>query len=290
MPLLSAMTPRIWKIKGRTLSIGPRPLLMGIVNVTPDSFSDGGRFLDPKAAVEHAQRLIHEGADLLDIGGESTRPGSEPIPLDEELRRVMPVVEALAARVAVPISVDTSKADVARRALQSGAAIINDVTALVGDSEMVEVAARSAAGVVVMHMQGRPATMQNEPTYADVVEEVLAFLRNRLDELARQGIDQSRVAVDPGIGFGKTLEHNLQILHHVERFGELGRPVCIGHSRKKIIGTLTGRPVQDRRYGTIGAALALAHKGVAILRVHDVAAVREALDLFLAVARGQPQR
>lgn len=282
------MTPIHWHLRDRTLAAERRPLLMGIVNVTPDSFSDGGRFLDAEAAVAHAEQLVEQGADLLDVGGESTRPGSEPISLEEELRRVLPVVEALAGRVHVPLSIDTSKAEVARQAMQAGAAIINDVTALCGDPRMVEVAAEFDAGIVAMHMQGRPRTMQENPAYTDVVEEIFAFLRGRLDALARHGIDPSRVVVDPGIGFGKTLEHNLDLLHRVERFGDLGRPVCIGHSRKKIIGSLTGRPVQDRLYGTIGAALALCRKGVAILRVHDVGAVREALDLYLAVITGRP--
>jgi dihydropteroate synthase len=284
------MTPLTWKIRERTLASGRRPLLMGIVNVTPDSFSDGGRFLSPQSAVERAQALVEQGADILDVGGESTRPGSEPVPLDEELRRVLPVFEALTGRIPVPLSVDTSKAQVARRALQCGAAIINDVTALRGDPEMVTVAAEFDAGLVAMHMQGRPATMQKNPSYTNVVEEVFSFFRERLAELARQGIDPSRVVVDPGIGFGKTLEHNLQLLHRVERFHDLGRPLCIGHSRKKILGSLTGQPVENRLYGGIGVALALVQKGVGILRVHDVAAVRDAVDLFLAVMTGHPQR
>lgn len=277
---------RIWKFQGRELRIDHRPLLMGIVNVTPDSFSDGGQYVDSQAAVRHARDLVAQGADLLDVGGESTRPGSLSVPLEEELRRVIPVVEALAAETPVPLSIDTSKSEVARRALQLGAQIVNDVTALQGDEQMAATVASFDAGVIVMHMQGTPRTMQENPNYAHVVEEVFDFLQQRLRTLAKQGIDPSRVVVDPGVGFGKTLEHNLQLLSSLERFHALGRPICVGHSRKKIIGTLTGRPVHQRLYGTIGVALALCSKGVGILRVHDVAAVRDALDVYLAVTTG----
>src|SRR5262245_49915418 len=218
------MAPLIWQLRDRVIEFGRRPLVMGIVNVTPDSFSDGGQFLDPAIAVEHGLKLVAEGADLLDVGGESTRPGSQPVPLDEELRRVAPVVEALAARAGVPVSVDTAKAEVARRCLERGAQVINDVTALAGDPDMPAVARRFGAAVVLMHMQGTPATMQLAPRYDDVVADVARCLRERLEAVSAAGIEPARVAVDPGIGFGKTAEHNLALLARLEELQALGRP------------------------------------------------------------------
>lgn len=281
------MNEHHWQLPGRTLRIGRRPLIMGIVNVTPDSFSDGGLWFDPDRAVAHGQELVEEGADLLDIGGESTRPGADPVPLDEELRRVLPVIERLARSVAVPLSVDTSKAEVARQAIAAGAAIINDVTGLTGDPAMVEVAARSGAAVIVMHMQGTPKTMQINPQYTDVVAEVRQFLEQRLATLAEHGIGPERVAVDPGIGFGKKLEHNLELLARVEHFQGLGRPVCLGVSRKGFINRVLGRPgwVESGNAGTIGVLLyALSRQAVQIARVHDVAAVHAAITLYTALA------
>ncbi len=257
---------------------------MGIVNVTPDSFSDGGRFFDPEDAVEHGLRLVEEGADLLDIGGESTRPGSAPVELQEELRRVMPVLGQLRQKTGAPISIDTTKAIVARHALNAGAEIINDVTGLESDPAMLPLAAEAGAGVCVMHAQGTPRTMQERPTYVDVVAEVLEYLRRRRDALLAAGIPRDRIAVDPGIGFGKTAGHNLQLLSSARQFHGLGCPVLFGHSRKRFLGETekgTGAPA-DRTAGTIGVALALARQGVQILRVHDVAAVRQALVLFRA--------
>lgn len=259
---------------------------MGIVNVTPDSFSDGGRFLDPAAAIHHGLRLAAEGADILDVGGESTRPGAAPITAEEELRRVLPVVTALCEQTTVPISIDTSKATVAHEALAAGAEAINDITALTGDPEMVRLAAASGCGVCAMHMQGTPQMMQENPTYGDVVEEVLEYLRNRRDALVAAGIAPSRLALDPGIGFGKTVEHNLALLKSLNRFHELGCPLLLGVSRKAFIGRLLGNLQADRTAGTIGAAVAAARQGVTILRVHDVAAVRQALLLFKAIEDG----
>jgi dihydropteroate synthase len=271
-----------WKLRSRTLALGRLPLLVGIVNVTPDSFSDGGRFFDANAAVEHGLRLAAEGADVLDVGGESTRPGSMPVDVEEELRRVLPVVEELCKRTDVPVSIDTSKAAVARHAIDAGAEIVNDVTALAGDPPMIPLAAETGCGVCAMHSRGVPRTMQDNPVYADVVAEVLEHLRVRRDALLAAGIERDRIALDPGIGFGKTTEHNLQLLANAWRFHSLGCPVLVGHSRKRFLADVSGCVDSNRTAGTIGVALSLARQGVQILRVHDVAAVREALLLFQA--------
>jgi dihydropteroate synthase len=253
---------------------------MGIVNVTPDSFSDGGRFLDTDAAVGHALRLVADGADLLDIGGESTRPYSQPVSAEDERQRVLPVIERLASDVEVPISIDTSKAAVARAAVEAGAEIINDVTGLAGDSGMVQVALETGAGVCAMHMQGSPQTMQDNPTYGDVVAEVRDYLRERRDALVAAGIPHERICLDPGIGFGKTHEHNTVLMAHCNELHSLGCPVLVGHSRKGFLGKLIGDQDADRTSATVGAALGLAVQGVQIVRVHDVRPVREALVAF----------
>lgn len=271
-----------WNLRSHTLALGKLPLLMGIVNVTPDSFSDGGRFFDTNAAVEHGLRLVAEGADILDVGGESTRPGSMPVDAEEELRRVVPVITQLCKKCGVPVSIDTSKASVARQAIDAGAEIINDVTALTGDPAMTPLAVETGCGVCIMHIRGTPRTMQNAPVYADVVAEVLEHLRTRRDALLAAGIEQDRIAVDPGIGFGKTTEHNLQLLANASQLHSLGCPVLIGHSRKRFLAEASGYADSDRTAGTIGVALSLARQGVQIIRVHDVAAVREALLLFQA--------
>jgi dihydropteroate synthase len=257
---------------------------MGIVNVTPDSFSDGGQFLDPDAAVRHALALVEEGADILDVGAESTRPGSLPVSLDEELRRLIPVIERLSRESRIPISVDTTKAEVARRALEAGARIVNDISGLTLDPEMPSVCRDFGAGVICMHIRGTPQTMQDDPRYDDVVEEVCQHLERRLDELEEAGVAREQVVIDPGIGFGKTAQHNLEILSNVRRFRELGRPVLIGHSRKRFLGKVLGRPVEERTYGTLGVSLALAQQHVDILRVHDVRATRDALLAWQAIA------
>jgi len=269
-----------WKLRTKTLSVGRIPLLMGIVNVTPDSFSDGGRFLDPAAAVEHGLRLAAEGADLLDIGGESTRPGSEPVSAEDEVRRVLPVVTALCEQTDVPISIDTTKAVVAGEAIAAGVEVINDISGLQSDPDMAAMAGQSGCGVCAMHIRGIPRTMQDQPIYDDVLEEVFAHLRERRDALIAAGIEPSRIALDPGIGFGKTTAHNLTLLAGIERFQALECPILVGLSRKRFIGDVLGDPAADRTAGTIGAALAAARRGVQILRVHDVAAVRQALLLF----------
>jgi len=278
-----------WTLRTRSLAFGRRPLLMGIVNVTPDSFSDGGKFSDPAAAIEQGLRLVAQGADLLDVGGESTRPYSKPVDAEEELRRVMPVVKALCREAAVPVSIDTSKADVARAAIDAGAEIVNDVTGLERDPETVPLAVRTGVGICVMHMQGNPQTMQDNPTYGDVVEEVLSYLNRRRDGLLAAGIAADRIALDPGIGFGKRAEHNVELLSNAFRVHALGCPVLVGHSRKGFIGRVLGDPHCDPLPGTIGVAIALARQGVQVLRVHDVGPVRQALTLFEAAGGcGEP--
>ncbi len=257
---------------------------MGIVNVTPDSFSDGGRFLSHEAAVAHALRLVEDGADILDIGGESTRPGSTPVELVEELRRVVPVIRALNAKTKTPISIDTSKAEVASQCVAAGASIINDVTALTGDPRMVEVASSSAAGLVLMHMQGTPATMQDDPSYDDVVADVVSYLDHRIRNLTDHGIHPDCLAIDKGIGFGKPMEHNLTLLARLGEFQKLGRPLCLGISRKGIIGQITGRPRNERVIGSVAAAChASSHGAAQILRVHDVKEHREAVSMIAAI-------
>ena len=269
-----------WRLRTRMLHFSRRPLLMGIINVTPDSFSDGGKFLSVEAAVEQALRLADEGADLLDIGGESTRPYSDPVSTEDELGRIRPVFETLANRVSIPLSIDTNKSAVAKAALAAGAEIINDVTALTGDPAMLQLAADSAAGICAMHMQGTPQTMQDSPHYDDVVREVGEYLRSRLEALVEAGIAAERVCLDPGIGFGKTHQHNLTLMAHCDQLHELGRPLLVGHSRKGFLGELLGDKQADRSSATVGAALSLAVQGVQVIRVHDVRGVREALLAF----------
>lgn len=260
---------------------------MGIINVTPDSFSDGGNFLDPAAAIAHGLALAAEGADLLDVGGESTRPYSDAIAAEEELRRVIPVVRGLCRQGRQPVSIDTSKSAVARSALDEGAEVVNDVTGLLADPKMMAVVRFAQAGVVAMHIQGTPQTMQDNPQYANVVAEVLQHLRGRRDALVSAGIGADNICLDPGIGFGKTHAHNLRLLANCYRFHELGCPLLVGHSRKGYIGKVLGDKSADPLAGTIGASCALASQGVQILRVHDVAAVRQALMLYEATGGGE---
>jgi dihydropteroate synthase len=272
-----------WQLPTRLLTLGDRPLVMGIVNVTPDSFSDGGRWDTADKAIAHGLELARQGADLLDIGGESTRPGASPVPVEEELRRVLPVVEALggsAQQAGVPLSIDTSKAEVARRCLGAGAQIINDVTALAGDPEMAAVVRDFGAGVILMHMQGTPATMQRQPHYDDVVGELLQFFRKCFKRCDKAGIDRQRLAIDPGIGFGKTSEHNLRILARLADFQRLKRPLCLGISRKRFLSALPNRPPEERLIGSLAPiCYAMAQSAVQIVRVHDVQATVEASTL-----------
>ncbi len=265
------------------LSFGDQPLLMGILNVTPDSFSDGGEFFEHQTAIEQGLKLLDEGVTILDIGGESTRPYSAPVTAPEELSRVIPVIEALhQARREAILSIDTSKATVARVAIAAGAQILNDVTGLTGDPEMIAVAKETQAGVCAMHMQGTPQTMQDNPTYSDIVAEIHDYLGQRRDALLAAGIERDRICLDPGIGFGKTHEHNVTLMANCHRFHDLGRPLLVGHSRKGFIGKVLGDKETPRLFGTIGSALALAVQGVQIIRVHDVRPLKEALALFAA--------
>jgi dihydropteroate synthase len=273
-----------WSFRDRSVTIGARPLVMGIVNVTPDSFSDGGQYLDADAAVGHALKLAADGADILDIGGESTRPGAKPVPLEDELARVVPVVRRLAAQTRVPISVDTSKAEVAFRALEAGASIVNDITAGRGDPAIVEVVHQAAAGIVLMHMQGTPETMQLNPTYVDVIREVRAFLAERVQAFLDGGVPAERIAIDPGIGFGKTFEHNMALLRDLRELGSIGRPVVLGVSRKGMLGQITGRPRGERLAASLAAACYCASHGAAhVLRVHDVAPTVDAARIIGAI-------
>jgi dihydropteroate synthase len=258
-----------------------RPLVMGVVNVTPDSFSDGGHFLQAGDAVAQARRLIDEGADLLDIGGESTRPGAAPVSLDEERRRVLPVLEAL-ADATVPLSVDTQKPELMREAAAAGAALLNDVNGFEAPGAL-QAAASSSCAVCIMHKLGDPRTMQQSPQYVDVVAEVDVYLRRRVAAVEEAGIARERIVIDPGFGFGKTLEHNLALLRGLRRLAGAGLPLLAGVSRKSMIGALTGRPVGERVFGSVAAALLAAQQGAAILRVHDVAATRDALAVWNAL-------
>jgi dihydropteroate synthase len=262
-----------------------RPQVMGIVNVTPDSFSDGGRHADTARALAHCERLVVEGADILDIGGESTRPGAAPVPLEEELARVLPVLEG-ALKLGVPVSIDTVKPEVMKRALEHGADIVNDINALRLPGAVEAVAAHPDCGVCLMHMRGDPATMQQRPAYDDVVAEVSAFLHERLQALEGQGVAAERIVVDPGIGFGKSVEHNLELMRRQRELLALGRPLLLGWSRKSTLGALTGRPVEERLAASVAAALASVQLGARIVRVHDVAATADALKVWGAAGLG----
>jgi dihydropteroate synthase len=256
--------------------------LMGVVNVTPDSFSDGGLYLDPDAAIAHGEELAQGGAAILDVGGESTRPGAEEVGVEEELRRVLPVVEGLAGE-GTEISIDTSKSAVAEAALDAGAAIVNDVTALRGDAEMAGLCADRGSTVVLMHMAGSPRTMQRNPLYGDVVDDVKAFLAGRMEAAMAAGVAEERIWLDPGIGFGKTAEHNMELLRRLAELRELGRPLVVGTSRKSFIGKVDGSDSGERLGGTIASTVLAAAEGAEVLRVHDVAEVAQALAVATAV-------
>lgn len=261
---------RVLVLKGREYYLDQRTLVMGIVNVTPDSFSDGGKYYQTRAAVEHGLRLVEEGADILDVGGESTRPGSDFISLDEELRRVMPVLEELVERAGVPVSVDTTKAEVARRALDAGCAMVNEISAMRLDPDMLPLVVERGVPFCLMHMQGMPKDMQVRPHYDDVVGEIAAFLRNRAEAAVEAGADPSNIIVDPGIGFGKTLEHNLEILRRLPELKSLGYPLLLGTSRKSFIGMILDLPVEERLEGTAASVALGVAGGADIVRVHDV--------------------
>jgi dihydropteroate synthase len=279
-----------WSLRQRELSLGERCLVMGIVNVTPDSFSDGGRHADAAAAVSHGLTLVREGADILDVGGESTRPGATDVDGAEELRRVIPVIERLSAETDVPISIDTRKAIVAERALAAGARIVNDVSGLRGDARMANVISSAHAGLVMMHMQGTPASMQRSPHYDDLFGDLRAYFADGLAIARAHGIDDDRIVLDPGIGFGKTLAHNLALVANPDALAGIGidRPLLFGVSRKSLLGSLTGRPVEEREDATTACVAVLAFLGAAIVRVHDVRRASDAVRVgdALRAARG----
>lgn len=276
---------RLWRCGRYELRRNQIPLIMGILNVTPDSFSDGGLHDQRDAAIAHGLQLAESGADIIDIGGESTRPGALPVALETELQRTIPVIQELARRISVPISIDTTKAEVARQAVEAGAAIINDISGLTFEAQMLEVCRSTQAGICLMHIQGTPQTMQQAPHYNDVVTEVIEFLKRQIQRCQQAGIDHSRLCIDPGIGFGKTAEHNILLLQSIHRMHEeLDCPVLIGHSRKRFLAKILGRPVEERLAGTLGVSVALAERGVDVLRVHDVAAVRDTLIAWQAIS------
>ncbi|MGH6610294.1 MAG: dihydropteroate synthase [Burkholderiaceae bacterium] len=269
-----------WSVRGRELKLN-RVLVMGIVNVTPDSFADGGQYFHHANALDHARRLIDDGADIIDIGGESTRPGADEVPVEEELKRVVPLIEALAG-CGVPLSVDTSKPEVMRAALAAGASIINDVHALRRENALDAVAA-SNCGVILMHMQGTPRTMQDAPSYGNVTDEVAHFLAQRIEHARAHGIDIARIAVDPGFGFGKSIEHNFTLLSELSALKRMQRPLVVGISRKSMLAAANGRAADDRVAASVAAALLAAERGANLVRVHDVAATRDALAMLKMV-------
>lgn len=274
----------LWKCRQHVLEIGPRPLIMGILNVTPDSFSDGGRFFNLQAAVDRGLQMIQEGADIIDVGGESTRPGAAAVSAEEELARVIPVIQALSKAPGAILSIDTIKAGVAQRAVEAGARIINDVSALTNDPDMPRVAKESGAGVILMHMQGTPRTMQKDPHYADVVADVRDYLRARVEVLTTGGVALDAIAVDPGIGFGKTLEHNVRLLANLKALTTMGRPVVVGLSRKSFLGALTGCEVNERLAPSLAGLVFCILNGAHILRVHDVKESRQAMTVAMTLA------
>ena len=273
---------------GRVLPLADRVHIMGVLNVTPDSFSDGGRYVDPDAAVAHALSMVEQGADVLDIGAESSQPGAVPIDEEEERRRLISVVRAVCRRTTVPVSVDTTKASIAQEALDVGAALINDISALRFDARMGDVVAKSGAGLILMHMQGTPQTMQRAAQYTDVVEDVRQFLKARLEAARETGILAERILLDPGIGFGKNCQHNVVLLDRLDAFHTLGRPLVIGVSRKAFIGKILGRPVGERLMGTAGAVAVAVMKGARMVRVHDVAPIRDVVKMVEAIHNHQP--
>ncbi len=272
-------------VGGRLFDLARQTLIMGILNVTPDSFSDGGKYLDKDRAVARALQMAEEGADIIDIGAESSRPGAEPVSEQEETRRVVGVIEEIAKRIDTPVSIDTYKAEVARRAVEAGAAMINDISALTFDPNMAPLAARLSVPVILMHIKGTPRDMQKDPRYTDLIGEIKSFLDRAVQHATGAGIDPERIIIDPGIGFGKTAEDNLTLIGHIRDFFEIGRPVLVGASRKSFIGALTGRPADDRLWGSIGAAAAAALLGAHLVRVHDVAQTRDALVVVDAIKR-----
>jgi len=275
-----------WRFGGHVIDLSCRPMIMGILNLTPDSFSDGNSYLSPDAAVAAAEKMVAAGADMIDIGGESTRPGSPPVSAAEELRRVLPVIERLAGRLTVPLSIDTWKAEVARAALAAGAEVLNDISGMTFDPLMAETVAATDAGLVLMHTRGRPDEMQKNTTYDDLVQEVGAFLQGAISRAGSAGIAPERVVLDPGIGFGKSVAGNLEILRRLRELSSLGRPLLVGPSRKSFIGTTLNRGVDERLFGTAAAVAVAMINGASIFRVHDVRAMRDVVDMTRAISQG----
>ncbi len=271
------MSDRTWQLRDQVWEPVELPRLMGILNVTPDSFSDGGLHNTVQPAVDHGLKLIEDGADIIDIGGESTRPGADAVSLAEELKRTIPVIEGLVSQTDIPISIDTTKAKVAKEAIDAGAMIVNDISGLTFDPDMLAVCAETEAAVVCMHIKGTPQTMQDDPTYDDCVAEVCDFLSERMQAIQSVGIEANRICIDPGIGFGKTAAHNLELLHNIAALHALNRPVLIGHSRKRFLSKILGRSVEERLAGTVGVSIALAQNNADYIRVHDVRAVKDAM-------------
>lgn len=270
-----------------TLNLDQRTHIMGVLNVTPDSFSDGGQFLHREKAIEHGLRMAQDGADIIDVGGESTRPYSRKISVDEELERVIPVIEALSKELKIPISIDTYKSEVAREALKAGASMINDVSALRADPNLSVVAAQAEVPVILMHMKGHPETMQDNPTYDDLISEIITFLKNAIDRAMEGGIRKEMVIVDPGIGFGKTFDHNLRIIKELKRFLSLGRPILLGTSRKAFIGHILGKEPFERDQGTAATVVAGVMNGANIVRVHNVKKTLDAVKIVDAIKKGR---
>ena len=273
----------IWRCGRHFYDLASRPLLMGILNVTPDSFSDGNSYETVAAAVAAAERMVEAGADIIDVGGESTRPGAEPVSVEEELARVIPVITGLSKRISVPVSIDTWKAKVASAALQAGAEIVNDISAMTFDPLMAETVARTDAGVVLMHTRGRPQAMQIDTVYDDIVAEVAGFLKTAMKSAEKNGISAQRILVDPGIGFGKSVSGNLELIRRLDEFSCLGRPLLIGPSRKSFIGRILGRETGERIFGTAAVVSMAMQKGARIFRVHDVNAMRDVVDMTAAI-------
>jgi dihydropteroate synthase len=272
-----------------TLDLSRRTHVMGVINVTPDSFSDGGQFFEKERAIEHALQLAMDGADLIDIGGESTRPYSKGISADEEMNRVLPVIEGLKEELGIPISIDTLKAEVAREALRCGAAMVNDISALRSDPEMAAVVAEAEVPVILMHMKGTPADMQVHPTYDDVASEIISFLKQAMDQAVRNGVQRDRIIVDPGVGFGKTFDHNLEILRELGRFRCLDAPILVGSSRKAFIGQILDKKVEERDTGTMATVAAAVMNGAHIVRVHNVKQAVETVKVIDAIRRGKSE-
>ena len=281
-------SPGIWRTSRRTLDLSGRPLIMGILNVTPDSFSDGGLWMDPERAVARAVAMVEEGADIIDIGGESTRPGAAPVSGDEELRRVMPLLERLTASLNIPLSIDTTKSAVARCALAAGAEIVNDISGLIFDARMAETVAAARAGLVIMHTRGRPEVMQHDTFYTSVVSEVRSALASMIQRALAAGIQREYVVIDPGIGFGKDRAGNLQLLRSLRELLVLGRPLLVGTSRKGVTGSAAGRTVDNRLFTTAATVALAVASGAGVLRVHDVSAMRDVADMAWEIAGGRP--